>query len=189
MDAWPVWNYEPGQSIRVVCYTNAAKAELVLNGKVVGEKKNYDENTGIISWDIPYEEGKLEVVGFAVNGEKVSQYSIQTSKRPNAIKIIEGENSVKKEGLAQVVIQVVDENGIPVMLSDDEITCQVDGDGQLLGLEASNNSDMSDYTDNVHRVFHGRMIAYIKAGDKEGEIEVKFSANWLKPTSIRIKVN
>lgn len=189
MDAWPIWNYDEGQSIRVVCYTNAAQAELLLNGKIVGEKKPYDETTGIITWDIPYEAGKLEVVGMDANGEKVSQFAIETSGRPNAIKIIDGENSVKKEGLVQLVIQVVDENGIPVMLSDDEITCQIDGDAQLLGLEASNNSDMSDYTDNVHRVFHGRMIAYIKAGTTEGDFTVSFSANWLKPATIRIIIN
>ncbi len=188
MDAWPIWNYDEGQLIRVVCYTNATQAELLLNGKIAGEKKPYDENTGIISWDIPYQDGKLEVIGLDANGNKVSQYVIQTSDRPHAIKIIAGENEVKKGGLAQVVLQVVDENGLPVMLSDDEVTCIIDGDARLLGLEASNNSDMSDYTDNKHRVYHGRMIAYIKAGDKAGEIDVKFSANWLKPASIKINV-
>jgi len=30
MDAWPIWNYEDGQQIRVVSYTNAAKARLLL---------------------------------------------------------------------------------------------------------------------------------------------------------------
>lgn len=33
MDAWDLWNYEPGQLIRVVCYTNAPQARLLLNGK------------------------------------------------------------------------------------------------------------------------------------------------------------
>ena len=53
MAEWSVWNYEEGQSIRVVCYTNDAKARLELNGKIVGEMKDYDDNTGIIDWDIP----------------------------------------------------------------------------------------------------------------------------------------
>ena len=123
------------------------------------------------------------------NGEKVSQYGIETSERPYAIKTISGERSIKKGGLAQLVIQVVDENGIPVMLSDDEITCRIEGNAQLLGLEASNNQDMSDYTDNKQRVYHGRMIAYIKAGEKKGDVEITFSANWLKPATISIKIN
>ena len=188
MDAWPIWNYEAGQTVRVVCYTNAAQAELYLNGKVVGEKKSYDTKTGIISWDIPYEAGKLEVIGLDKNNTEITRNAIQSSGRPHAIKIISEENKVKSGEVAQVVIQVVDEKGIPVMLSDDEVTCQIQGGGQLLGLEASNNSDMTDYTDNQHRVFHGRMIANIKAGKEKGAMQVKFTANWLQPAEVQIEV-
>jgi hypothetical protein len=154
----------------------------------VGEKKPYDENTGIIYWDIPYQDGTLEVIGMDASGNKVSQYAIQTSERPYAIKIVEGEKSIKKGGVAQVVIQVVDEKGIPVVLSDDEITCRIQGEARLLGLEASNNEDMLDYTDNKQRVYHGRMIAYIQAGESEGELNVKLSADWLKPAEIKITI-
>ncbi len=188
MDAWPIWNYEAGQTVRVVCYTNAAQAELYLNGKVVGEKKSYDVKTGIISWDIPYEAGKLEVIGYDKNNTEITRDAIQTSGRPHTIKIISEENKVKSGEVAQVIIQVVDEKGIPVMLSDDEVTCRIDGGGQLLGLEASNNSDMTDYTDNQQRVFHGRMIAYVKAGKEKGALKVKFTANWLQPAEVQIEV-
>ncbi|WP_167612192.1 sugar-binding domain-containing protein [Maribellus sediminis] len=188
MDAWPIWNYQDGQSIRVVCYTNAAQAELLLNGEKVGEKKPYDEETGIIYWDIPYKAGKLEVIGLNEAGDQISKYAIQSSGRPYAIKVISEESTIEKGGVAQVVIQVVDEQGAPVMLSDDEVKCQIHGDARLLGLEASNNSDMSDYTDNKQRVFHGRMIAYIKAGSEADSIEVRFSANWLKPAIAEIEV-
>ena len=188
MDAWPIWNYEPGQSVRVVCYTNAAQAELHLNGKVVGEKKPYNNETGIIFWDIPYEDGKLEVIGMDENGNKVSQNAIQSSGRPNEIKVISDETTIEKGKVAQIVIQVVDEDGIPVMLSDDEVSCEVHGDAKLLGLEASNNSDMTDYTDNKQRVFHGRMIAYIRAGEQTGKVKVEFSANWLKPAETSFEI-
>lgn len=189
MDAWPVWNYQEGQSIRVVCYTNAAKARLMLNGKEIGETKNYDDNTGIIYWDIPYQAGKLEVVGMDNNGNEVSKYSIQSSKRPNALSVVSAEKVISKDkGLAQVVIQVVDQNGTPVMLSDDEITCQIQGPGKLLGLEASNNEDMSDYTDNKHRAFHGKILAYIQSTGEAGELNIRFSAPWLKSTEIKIEV-
>jgi beta-galactosidase/beta-glucuronidase len=189
MDAWPIWNYWEGQSIRVVCYTNAAKAELFLNGKVAGEKKPYDEKTGIIYWDIPYQDGKLEVIGFDKNDMEISRNSILSSGRPYAIKIISGENTIKKGEVAQIVIQVVDEQGIPVMLTDDEIACQVSGDARLLGLEASNNEDMTDYTDNKQRVFHGRLIAYIKTYETGSEFQVKFSGHWLKSAETKITIH
>jgi beta-galactosidase len=189
MDAWPIWNYKEQESIRVVCYTNTAQAELLLNGKVVGEKKPYDVKTGIIYWDIPYQDGKLEVIGIDTNNKEIIRNAIQSSGRPYAIKIISGENTIKRGEVAQIVIQVVDEQGIPVMISDDEITCQIQGDASLLGLEASNNQDMSDYTDNKQRVYHGRLIAYIKANKSEDAFQVKFSGHWLQPAETQITVH
>ena len=181
MDAWPIWNYEDGQAIRVVCYTNTEKAQLLLNGKAIGEAKNYDDNTGIIYWDIPYQAGKLEIIGY--NEEKeVTRKAIQTSGKPYALTA-----SVEKDNnLAFITLQVVDENGIPVMLSDDEITCEIEGAAELLGLEAGNNSDMGNYRDSKQRVYHGRLLAYIQTREQTGEITVRFSAPWLNPVEVKI---
>lgn len=186
-DAWPVWNYREGDMIRVVCYTNAAQVRLELNGEVVGQTKDYDGNTGIIYWDIPYQNGKLEAIGTDKTGKETSRYTIQSSSRPHAIKVEKSTHELSKNNdLARIVLQVVDEKGIPVMLSDDEITCRIEGPARLLGLEASNNQDMSDYTDNKHRVFHGRMVAYIQTEGKIGDIKISFTAPWLKPAEVMI---
>lgn len=189
IDAWPIWNYHEGQMIRVVTYTNAAKAKLLLNNKEVGSIQNYNDETGVIYWDIPYSEGELKVIGMDANNNEVSSYKIRSSSQPHALKIISEEQIINKEGVAQVVLQVVDKDGIPVMLSDNEVTCDI-SNGELLGLEGSNNSDMSDYTDNKHRVYHGRIIAFIKpSGEKVDDIRIRFTSPWLKSaeTSIKIK--
>lgn len=187
MDAWSIWNYDQGQSIRVVCYTNADKAKLLLNGKEVGAEKDYDDNTGIIYWDIPYQSGKLEVIGMDKTGKETAHYAIQSSQQPYALEIVRAEKEISKDkGLAQIVIQVVDQNGVPVMLSDNEVTCQIVGSAKLLGMEASNNEDMSDYTDNKHRVYHGHILAYIQANGEQGELKVRFTSPWLKSAETTI---
>ena len=190
MDAWPVWNYQTGQMIRVVAYTNAAKARLELNGTVVGPTKDYDQKTGIIYWDIPYAAGKLELVGMDTKGKETIRHQLQSSKRPHAIKVLQGEQlQVKADGIAQIELQVIDEDGIPVATADDEITCEISGNARLLGMEAGDNSDVSDYTDNKQRAFHGKMIVYIQAKDKASdEVMVRFSAPWLKPAIVRVKL-
>lgn len=189
MDAWSSWNYEPGQSIRVVAYTNAASARLLLNGKEVGALKPYDTETGIIYWDIPYEAGKLEVVGVDASGTEVSRYAVQSSDRPYALKIESSEITIDREsGLAQVLVQVVDDKGIPVVLADNEVTCHIAGPARLLGLEASNNSDMSDYTDNRHRVYRGHILAYIQATGQEGEVYVRFTSPLLQSADLKINL-
>jgi len=189
MDAWPIWNYQNGQLIRVVCYTNAAKAQLELNGKVVGPIKAHDGKNGIIYWDIPYSEGKLQVVGMDLKEKETTRQLLQTSKRQQSIKIIQGDQLKLEAGskLAQIELQIVDEDGIPVMLSDDEITCDIIGNAKLLGMEAGNNTDMGDYTDNKQRVFHGKMIVYIQANGQAPEnISVRFTSPWLKAATIKI---
>ncbi|MDR3246733.1 MAG: DUF4982 domain-containing protein [Prevotellaceae bacterium] len=188
-DAWPVWNYNDETIVRVVCYTNAAKARLELNGKIAGETKDYDVSNGIIYWDIPYSKGKLEAVGMDDAGNETGRYAIRSSGRPFAITVEESVGELSKDGgLARIVLQIVDEEGIPVMLSDDEITCYIDGPARLIGMEASNNQDMSSYTDNKHRVFHGRIVVYIQATGKPGNVKIYFNADWLKNAETKIMI-
>ncbi len=186
IDAWSLWNYSDGQMIRVVCYTNATKARLELNGKVVGAIKNYDEKSGVIFWDIPFASGKLEAIALNNDNKEVSRYTIQSSQQPYSLIISEKPISIDKNGVAKVIVQVVDEKGIPVMLSDNEITCSINSAGTLLGLEAGNNTDMGDYTDNVQRVFHGHLVAYIQPTGGNEPIKVKFTSNWLKAVEVTI---
>jgi hypothetical protein len=62
----------------------------------------------------------------------------------------------------------------------------MEGPARLLGLEAGNNSDMGDYTDNIQRAFHGRLLADIQTTGQTGDIKVKFSAPGLKPAEVRL---
>ena len=82
IDAFDSWNYRDGQLIRVVCYTNTAQAQLKLNGEVIGAMRSYDDNTGMIYWDVPYVPGTLTAEGYDAEGQLLATYAIQTSGRP-----------------------------------------------------------------------------------------------------------
>lgn len=188
MDAWDLWNYEPGQLIRVVCYTNAPQARLLLNGKEVSQMKPYDDKCGIIYWDIPYQDGELRAEGCDATGKVLSSYAIKTSGRPYALRAtVDKEVLSPDKATAHVTIEVVDEQGTIVKLGDNDVTCQIEGPARLLGLEGSNNGDMSDYTDNHHRAFHGRLLAYIQTTGEKGEIRVKLTSPLLKGTEVVLK--
>ncbi len=183
MDAWSGWNYKEGQTIRVVCYTNASKARLTLNGKQIGETKNYDNKTGIIYWDVPYQPGELKAEGIDETSKTIAVYIVKTSEAPYKIKVISNSDN-NKDQVAQVAVQVVDKNGVPVTNADVDITCTLTGGGTLLGLEAGDNSDMGDYTDNKQRTFRGRLVSYIKKKRKAETVKVVFSASSIKPVTV-----
>lgn len=187
-DAWDVWNYETGDMIHVVCYTNVEEAELFLDGKPAGERKPYDQTDGIISWDIPFKPGTLKAVAYA-DGKEVSEYSIASSRAPYQL-IVSTDRSVLGKGsddVAHVVVEILDQDGIPVKLGDNEIRCEITGPGRLLGLEGSNNSDMTDYSDSMHRAYRGRLLAYIGATGASGDIRVRFTSPYLKSCEITLK--
>ncbi|MDE7346662.1 MAG: DUF4982 domain-containing protein [Muribaculaceae bacterium] len=185
IDAWDSWNYEPGEEIRVVCYTNSPKARLLLDGEVVGEVKDMDDETGIIHWDIPFTPGKLMAEGIGEDGNVESSYTIITSGRPYAITVSSDRDSFKTPGeVAHVYINIVDENGNPVKLADNEVTVRISGPAQLLALESGDNTDMGNYRDNRQRVYHGKLLGYVKAKEA-GTVTITLTSPLLKPATLK----
>lgn len=188
IDAPPLWNYQEGDSVTVICYTNCEQARLFLNGREVGNVKSRDDNSGTISWSVAYAPGKLETVGYT-GGKETARHTLETNSRPHAIRALPVKNSISmNNGTALVNIFIVDENGNPVYLSDNEITCTTTGPVKLLGLEASDPTDMGDYSDNRQRVFQGKMTAYIRATGEKGPATVRFTSPWLQSAEITLAV-
>jgi hypothetical protein len=187
-DAPPRWNYQSGDSVQVVCFTNCRQAQLLLNGQKVGTIRDYNEVTGVIVWNLPFQPGKLEVIGYN-SGQEIARCFIETSKRSNAIRAIVVNPVIPaNKGVAQIEIQIVDPDGKPVFLADDEIICSTDGPVELLGLEASNPADMGDYTDNRQRVYQGKMIAYVQATEEKGPAKVILASPWLEKAVIELNI-
>jgi len=71
-------------------------------------------------------------------------------------------------------------------LADNEITCWTRG-GKLLGLENSDNADMTDHRDNRQRVYRGCLLAYVRMPKDGGQTELIFSSPLLKGTTLTIR--
>ncbi|PTY04903.1 glycoside hydrolase family 2 [Opitutaceae bacterium EW11] len=176
LDAWPVWNYTPGEKVRVVCFTNAAKVKLLLNGVQVGGEKSQNDETGVVSWEVPFAPGRLEAVALNKQGGESARTVAQTAGEPAELRVTtDGAVIERAGGVATMALQIVDRAGVPVLDSEAEVTCTVEGPGRLLGLEAGNVADVGDYTDAVQRAYHGRLVAYVQATGGQGSVRVRFS--------------
>ena len=131
----------------------------------------------------------MRAEGCDKDGNVLSSYSIRTSGRPYALRVSADRTDLSKDrATAHLTVEVIDENGVVVKLGDNDITCTIEGPARLLGLEGSNNSDMSDYTDNRHRAYHGRLLTYIQTTGTEGAVRVKFTSPLLQGTEIALDV-
>ena len=168
---------------RVVCYTNAPQARLLLNGKVVGELKQQNDTVGIIYWDIPFQAGTLRAEGCDMAGNVLSHYAIHTTGEASALRIT---NLLPEDDgeVLQLLIEVVDEKGHRVKSSSAEIICEVTGPGEFLGFEDSNNANMGNHRTNKLKAFRGQLVAYVRrtAGSP---LTIKFSSPGLPSESLR----
>ena len=185
IDAPDLWNYREGERIRVVCYTNMPQAQLKLNGEVIGEMRPYDDEHGMIHWDVPYAPGTLTAEGFDVEGNLLATYEIKTCGRPYSLRATLIEPEVASGGTAQVLVEVLDEQGGVVKLADNMITCRIGGAARLLGLENSDNSDMGHPKTHQRRAFQGYLVAYVQVVDEE-PVRLIFSSPLLEDAVIEL---
>ena len=124
-----------------------------------------------------------------MDGNVLSSYEIKSSLRPYALKAYIDNAASASDGhtVDHVIVEIVDENGTKVMLGDNEITCRIEGPATLLGMEAGNNTDMSDYTDNVHRAYHGRLLCYIQRDAQGQPVKLTFTSPLLKDCTMTLR--
>ena len=174
--ATDTWNYEPGDRIRVLCYTNAPSARLLLNGTPVGDAPQRDAETDILFWDITYQPGTLRCE--ADNG---ASYEIETTGRPHALRLT-------TDSVAHVFVEVVDELGRLVKQADNEVRLMVRG-ARLLGMENGNIMDTSlnGQRNRGVRTHGGRLVAYIQPDQGAGRIVIQASSPFLQSQTIEIE--
>jgi beta-galactosidase len=183
----PNWNYKDGQQVRVNCFTNCLEAELFLNGQSLGKLKLADFESHVIHWDIPYQLGKLVVKGTAANGRIIFD-TLKTSGSAYALKARSDVNLLDDHThLAQVVIYIVDKNGLPVPNASNEITAEINGPVKLLGLESGALNSLEDYRSPTKKVFNGKLLAYIISRGKPGVSKVTFRSPGIKPYTVLIR--
>lgn len=182
-----VWNYEEGEMIRVVAYTNCSEAELFLDGEQIGSRKPYDDSNGVIYWDVPYSHGKLTVKGYN-DGKEAAEYSIQSSGRPFAIKAkVDKVRNLKPGDVVHIEISIVDENDIPVVLADNLVKLNITGPAKLLGLESGEGNAADNFRDNRQRCMNGRLLGYLKLTDA-GVVNLNIESALLKKCEMNITV-
>lgn len=191
----PHWNWKgrEGEITPVFVYTNYESAELFVNGKSMGiQKKNNatPQNRYRLMWnDVKYEPGTIKVVALDSNGKAVAQNEIHTADTPYKIVLNPDRKTIKADGedISFVTVSVVDKNGIPCPLADNQLKFEVNGAGTYRAACNGDATSTEMFHKNTMKLFSGKLIVLVKATKKAGTITLKVSGNGLQSGIINLK--
>lgn len=184
----PYWDYNPGQLIDVVVYSNAPTVGLFLNGELIG-KQNIDHAHGEnihVTWQIPYTPGEIKAAAYDENGNVIAddiQKSFGDSKKV-MLSADKRELLANPEDLIFVEISTVDENGIYVANARNRMKVKVEGAAVLVGLDNGDSTDYEQYKGSSRRLFSGKLLAILASNGKTGEIKLTVESDGLETGSL-----
>jgi beta-galactosidase len=208
---FPHWNWQghEGEIIPVLCYTNCAKAELLVNGKSFGVKSYEFPRQGMsekwahfdkkvvhvttsdlhLSWDVPYEPGELKLVGYSREGDVLVETVVETTGAPAAIELLPDRAEITADGrdVSHMVVRVVDSKGRVVPGADSELVFSVEGEGALIGVDSGKPDSHESYKSNKRKAFHGLALAIVQSTRQSGAIRVIVEAEGMSAVETTIQ--
>ncbi len=205
---FPHWNWKghEGQVVQVIAYTNCDSVELFLNGKSFGTKSYVFPQQGNsggwnkyarpfiapttsdlhLTWDVPYEPGTLKAVG-KKDGTIVVE-EVRTTSRPAAIRLTSDRNGIAADAqdIANVKVEIVDENGLVVPDADNTVEFTVDGAGVLAGADNGNPGDTTPMKSNRRNAFNGLALAVVQSTLESGRIRLTANSAGLRGAVLEI---
>ena len=188
------WNRPEGSKVSVAVYTNADEAELFLNGKSLGAKKNTRGNpfnrNKIIWENIDYEAGKLKAVA-RTGGKTVGEYKIETAGEPCKIVATAENPDWKADGmdLQHIAIKAVDKRGKIHPLASNKLKFKVEGPASLIGVDNGDINSNEMHTGCERSLYCGRALAILRAGLSAGKVKLVIEGENLPKKTVILRLN
>ncbi len=175
ISSWTFPGFE-GEKTVVEVYSDCEEVELFCNGKSLGRKMNNTEKKKCyVSWDVEYQPGTLEAVGF-LDGKESGRALLRTAE--DAILTVKADKTGLKAGseeLAYVEIEYRTKEDDLDMFTDHRITLEAAGNIEIAGSGTANPRTEERYVDLEHQIYEGRMLAVVRAKGVAGEGSLKIT--------------
>jgi len=180
------WNYNDGDSVLVMAFTNCNEVELSLNGKSLGKKKS-DPVNSCIWWYVPYETGEVKAVAKGSDNKtltamlkKVSE-PVKIMLKPDVTKL-----KANNQDIAIVEVQLFDKSNNRAFLADNLINFEIRGEGKIIGVDNGDASSLDNYKVPKRNARFGRCIVIIQTIEKSGNIRLTAKSAGLPDVSTEI---
>ncbi len=184
------WDFNPGQPVDVIIYSNAEKVELFLNGRSLGvkEMRLADSEDMCAHYIVPYEAGELSAKGYGSDGAVIAQDRLVTCLDPVRVALESDKDALFADGrdIAFIEISAADKNGVPVGNARNRVKVEVSGAGRLVGLDNGDSTDYDSYKGDNRRLFGGKLLAMVQSTLESGEIKVRAVSEGLESAEITL---
>lgn len=205
------WPGREGEVIPVIAYSNCDSVELFLNGRSFGEQalsfprygldpsKSWGEQDWSLMsrpitadlharWTVPYAPGVLKAVGKR-GGEVVCVCEQVTAGPAAQIKLTADREAIAADGrdVVHLTVQILDAQSNPVPAADDLIAFDVQGPGQIIGVDNGDPLSHEPFQSNQRRAFNGLCLVIVQSTTKVGPISVTASAAGLSAAMVIVQ--
>ncbi len=165
---FPYWDFSPGQRVDVRVCSNQAEVALYLDDELLGKRTMDDKITQ--DWIVPYRPGVLSAQGF----DRQGKLTAQTMRASFGEAVTPSLAFEHYNELTFVTITALDGEGRAVENANRLVRINVQ-DGELIGLDNGDSTDLTPYTNRERRMFSGMLLAIIKnIRGKEPKVSVDF---------------
>jgi len=178
-----------GPSTNIWAYTNAASAELFVNGASQG-KQNVPA-LGHVQWSPSFSPGSIEVKAYDKNNQVIATQTVETTGSPASIDLaVEvGTDGIDADAqdAAMISVSIVDANGRVVPTANNKVSFSVTGEGSILGVGNGDPSSHEPDKANYRSAFNGLARVLVQSTMTPGTITLMATSPGLKTNSISVK--
>ncbi len=187
LHVFPHWNWQPGDTIDVWAYTNCEEVELFLNGVSQGVQRKTEDRLHLM-WRLPYTPGTLKAVG-RCQGKVVLTREIRTAGPPARVVLDPDRTRLRADGkdLAFVTVRIEDAEGNLVPTADNLVRFQLEGEGEIAGVDNGLQTSHEPFRANFRKAFNGLCLVVIRTSEKAGKIILTATSEGLAPARIELR--
>ena len=184
---FPHWNWPgyEGKEIAVWVHSNVGKVELFLNGQSLGMKEMKRDSH--LAWTVKYAPGVIEARGFT-GDRQVMTVKRETTGAPARLVMNADRREVSADGedVAMLAVEVQDAQGRVVPITDNAVTFNVSGEGQLIGTGNGDPTNQEPDKGSTRKAFSGLCMGIVQSTITAGKITVEATSPGLAPASVTI---
>lgn len=180
------WNYKKGETVLVEVCTNHASVELFLNGKSLGYRSMSESPDRLLRWLVPFEGGTLTAKAGFEGAEQSSE--LITASEPAGFTLTTDKATLEADAydVAHLVVQLMDEDGNPVLTENRKISFEVEGDARILGVDNGAPDNVQDFQSNHIVTDQGRCLLIIQSNTNTGKVTVTANSDGLESQMLTI---